>query len=188
MTNYYLDIETDTEGRNGVDPLKDKVITIQYRPYYDDSGRPKGPLTILKSWESSEKDILKKFLEITGWDQEPRRMWDFIPSGANLEYDLIVIKNRCKELLGIKIPYRFLFRDLPKIELKTILVIANRGNFKGSSFDKFSNKKTDGLSASYYIKNKDWSNLLKYITQEADAFFEIYQKLSKGIPELLPRS
>ncbi|MHA1344709.1 MAG: hypothetical protein ACTSQG_12025 [Promethearchaeota archaeon] len=187
MPNYYLDIETDTEGRNKPDPLNDKIITIQYRPFYDDSGKPKGPLTILKSWESSEKDILKDFLEITGWDQEPRRMWDFIPSGVNLVYDLIVIKNRCKELLGFKIPYIFLFRDLPRMELKTILVMANRGNFKGSSFNRFSKKMTDGLSANNYIKEKDWDNLLTYINEEADAFFEIYQKLIKGIPELLPK-
>ncbi len=187
MPNYYLDIETNTEGRNGVDPLKDKIVTIQYRPFYDDSGKPKEPLTILKSWDSSEKDILDKFLEITGWKEKPRRIWNFIPTGVNLEYDLIVIKNRSKELLNVKIPYKFLFHEVPRMELKTILVMANRGNFKGSSFDRFSKKMTDGLSARNYIKGEDWDNLLKYINQEADAFFEIYQKLLKGIPKLLPK-
>ena len=187
MQNYYLDIETNTEGRDGVDPFKDKIVTIQYCPFYEDSGKLKKSLTILKSWESSEKDILEEFLTITGWKEDPRSEWNFIPAGVNLKYDLIVIKNRSKELLNIKIPYKFLFHKIPRMELKTILVMANRGKFKGSSFDKFSNKMTDGLSARNYIKVEDWDNLLKYINQEAEAFFEIYQKLLKGIPKLLPK-
>ena len=187
MTNYYLDIESNTEGRNGVDPLKDKIVTIQYCPFYDDSGKPKRPLTILKSWESSEKEILEAFLEITGWREDSPRIWDFIPTGVNLKYDLIVIKNRSKELLNFNIPSKLLFYKIPRMELKTILVMANRGEFKGSTFDRFSNKTSDGLSASNYIKEKDWDNLLKYINQEAEAFFEIYQKLLKGIPKLLPK-
>ena len=65
--------------------------------------------------------------------------------------------------------------------------MANRGEFIGSSFDKFSNKMTDGLSARNYIKGEDWENLLKYINQEAEAFFDIYQKLLEGIPKLLPK-
>jgi len=40
----------------------DKIVTIQYQAFYDDSGNSKGPLTILKKWESSEKEILKEFL------------------------------------------------------------------------------------------------------------------------------
>lgn len=187
MPNYYLDIETNTEGRDGVDPLKDKIATIQYCPFYDDSGKLKKPITILKSWESSEKDILEEFLIITGWKEDPRRIWDFIPAGVNLDYDLIIIKNRSKKLLNIKIPYNFLFHKIPRMELKTILVMANKGEFIGSSFDKFSKKRTDGLLARNYIKDEDWKNLLKYINQEAEAFFEIYQRLLKGIPKLLPK-
>lgn len=187
MTNYYLDLETNTEGRNVPDPMKDRIVTIQYRPYYKDSGKPKEPLTILKSWESSEKEILERFLKITEWNERSSKYWEFkfIPTGVNLNYDLIVIKNRCKELLNITIPCKILFHDIPRMELKTNLVMANKGKFTGASLDRFSNKKTDGLLARKYIKGEDWDNLLQYIDQEAEAFFEIYQRLLKHMPEFL---
>lgn len=54
MTHYF-DIETNLEGREKPDPIKDKIVTIQYQPFWDDTGKPKEPLNILKSWESSEK-------------------------------------------------------------------------------------------------------------------------------------
>ena len=47
MTTLYFDTETNTEGRKHPDPQKDKIVTIQYRPFYDDSGKPKNSLTIL---------------------------------------------------------------------------------------------------------------------------------------------
>ena len=57
MTSYYLDIET-----TGFDPKFDKIITIQYQQLDIASGKPIGNLIILKEWESSEKEILKKFI------------------------------------------------------------------------------------------------------------------------------
>jgi len=56
--NYYLDIET-----TGLDPLHSKIITIQYMELDRNTGKPVGPLKILKEWESDEKTILKRFIE-----------------------------------------------------------------------------------------------------------------------------
>ena len=57
--NYYLDIET-----TGLDELHNKIITIQYMELDRNTGKPVGPLKILKEWESDEKTILKRFLRI----------------------------------------------------------------------------------------------------------------------------
>ena len=45
--NYYLDIET-----TGLDPLRDKIITIQYMELERNTAKSVGPLKILKEWES----------------------------------------------------------------------------------------------------------------------------------------
>ena len=69
---YYLDIET-----TGLDPLHSKIITIQYMELERNTGKPVGPLKILKEWESDEKTILKRFIE----DFVPGNQWAFIPIG-----------------------------------------------------------------------------------------------------------
>ncbi|MHA2298196.1 MAG: hypothetical protein ACXAEU_02635 [Candidatus Hodarchaeales archaeon] len=74
--------------------------------------------------------------------------------------------------------------EVPKIDLKTILVIANKGKFKGSSLDNFSSKASSGELAAKYIKEKDWDNLLKYIKEEAEVFFEVYRLLVKQLPRV----
>ena len=53
VAEYYLDIET-----TGLDPKKDQIITIQYQRLGMLTGRSEGDLNILRSWESSEKEIL----------------------------------------------------------------------------------------------------------------------------------
>ena len=57
MGNFYLDIET-----TGLDPNVDEIITIQFQELGRNSGEAIGPLVILKSWESSEKEIIQRFL------------------------------------------------------------------------------------------------------------------------------
>ena len=58
MPKYYLDIET-----LGLEPSTDKIVTIQYAEIDYITGEQKSELTILKEWETSEQDILEKFLE-----------------------------------------------------------------------------------------------------------------------------
>ena len=57
MPNYYLDIET-----TGLNPEKDKIITIQYAELDSFTSEQVGELKILKEWESSEKEILRQFV------------------------------------------------------------------------------------------------------------------------------
>ena len=72
--NYYLDIET-----TGLDPLYNKIISIQYMELERNTAKPIGPLKILKEWEYDEKTILKKFIS----DFIPENQWTFVPIGFN---------------------------------------------------------------------------------------------------------
>ena len=189
MAAYYLDFETDTEDREKPDPTKDKIVTIQYQRFFDDSGRPaQEGLQILKAWESSEKHILKEFLDKTLWletlsTQDSQGRWNFIPAGVNLKYEFTILSGRTKELLNRNLPTTFLF-GLPHYDLQSILVIANRGSFKGASLSNFSQKIGTGKDAAQYIRNKDWNKLIAYIQQETDAFLDLYSFLIEKLPPL----
>jgi len=188
MPSYYLDCETDREGRDKPNPMKDKIITITFQKIEEETGNSIGKLNILKSWESSEKNILYNFLQKTGWLENPPMQWSFIPIGCNLKFDLMIIYHRTKEILNYDLDLEFLFYLLPKIDIKPILTIANRGKFKGASLDKFSNKSNSGLLAYNLIQQKKWKKLLKYIKEETKSFLEIYQILLANLPILLKKS
>ena len=131
--NYYLDIET-----TGLDPLHDKIITIQYMKLERNTAKPVGPLKILKEWECDEKTILKKFIS----DFIPEKQWAFVPIGFNLEFEHKFFWQRCISN-GLK-PVDILHG--PFLDLKTIAVIMNKGEFKGASLHNITNKPHGGGS------------------------------------------
>ena len=117
--NYYLDIET-----TGLDPLHAKIITIQYMELERNTAKPTSPLKILKEWESDEKTILKKFISDSGIADGYK--FSFIPIGCNLQFEHSFFWQRCISN-GLK-PIDVLGR--PFLDLKTVAVIMNRGEFK----------------------------------------------------------
>ena len=86
--NYYLDIET-----TGLDPLRHKIITIQYMELERNTAKPVGQLKILKEWESDEKTILTKFIEESGINDSYK--FTFIPVGFNLQFEHSFFWQRC---------------------------------------------------------------------------------------------
>ena len=187
MPNYYFDLETDTEDRTRPDPTKDKIVSICYQPVYDDSGNAKGPMVILRAWKTSEVQILQQFLEMTGWLDKNPSPWQFIPVGFNLSYDLTILIHRSSALLEKKLSWAFLFSQLPKVDLKTLIVLANKGKFKGSSLDNFSQKKSSGKKAYEHIQDKNWLELINYIETETVAFLELYQYLLDNLPQFIQK-
>ncbi len=184
---YYLDVETDTEGRTRPDPLKDKIVTIQYQEFDDRTGNVKNDLVILKSWESSEKEILQAFLKVTGWANSRPDPWKFVVAGLNLSYDLIVISTRAKVLLSKDVSLAFLWSELPKIDLKHVMVLAARGNFRETRLDSFvKNRQWTGKNAVRFIDEKNWTSLESYIRSEARAFFVAYRTFMNCLNELRP--
>ena len=80
MTRIFLDIETYSPGHRPT--YNDKVIAIAYK-------QEGGPVTVLKEWESSEKQILTRFLE------EIQQLDHLNIIGHNiLRFDLPIIINR----------------------------------------------------------------------------------------------
>ena len=140
--NCYLDIET-----TGLDPLHSKIITIQYMELDEDTAKPRGPLKILKEWESDEKTILKKFMEVF----RPGNDWAFVPIGFNLNFEHKFFWQRC--ISNSLEPFDIFNR--PFLDLHTVAVIMNRGSFKGSGLDKITNKPSSGknIPKLYYEKN-----------------------------------
>lgn len=184
MPSYYLDCETSKENRDQVDPQLDKLVSITFQQIDSKTGTPIGKLQILKSWESPENSILSEFHKITGWLENSPNPWKFIPIGFNLPFDLWVIYYRTKKILNYELDLGFLFRQLPKIDIKPISVLANEGSFKGASLDKFSEKPCDGGKAYEFIQEKKWDDLLHYIKDETKSFLKLYQQLLKKIPNL----
>jgi len=180
LVEFYLDIEVDSDVSRGPDPKTDKIITIQFQPLGFDF-EPERDLTILKEWESSEKEILGKFKEIAvdKWVKGNKWKWDFVPVGDNLLFDLSFILERMEKHGFGNYGSWFLAR-IPKKNFETVAVLVNYGRFKG-----YSELFTD---SDYPIKNTDiprlykegeYDTIVKYIEHEAEYTLQQFQRLGK---------
>lgn len=175
MTNYYLDIET-----TGLDPKVDSIITIQFQEL-DRFGNAKGKLIILKSWQSSEKEIVNHFIQIYRGDNSSK--FNFVPVGFNLSFEYSFLKEKAK-LYGFE---DFYLLDNPSIDLRSIGVLMNNGNFVGSGLDKISGKETDGKKVPEWYNNQEYNKIEEYITMETREFIKLYAWLCKEMPNCQKR-
>ncbi|HZX20428.1 MAG TPA: ribonuclease H-like domain-containing protein [archaeon] len=174
MGNYYFDIET-----TGLDPKKDKIITIQYQELDRFTGKAIGKLVILKEWESSEREILQKFIKETKIDSD--YPFDFIPTGYNLGFEHNFLKERT-----VKVSLNQLdILSKPFIDLRSFGILMNKGEFKGSGLDKITGKETDGKLLPIWYSNKEYSRIIRYITNEAEEFIKFNAWLYTKMPGLL---
>ena len=172
--NYYLDIET-----TGLDELHSKIITIQYMELDRNTAKPIGPLKILKEWESDEKTILKRFIE----DFVPLNQWAFIPIGFNLQFEHKFLWQRCISN-GLQ-PVDIL--NGPFLDLKTIAVLMNKGEFKGASLHNMTNKPRGGGDIPQLYADKNFGEIESYIKNETDEFVGLAQWLYREIPQMLEK-
>ena len=172
--NYYLDIET-----TGFSALNDKIITIQYMQLDEKTGKPVGPLKILKEWESDEKTILKKFIE----DFRPKDRWAFVPVGYGLGFENKFFWQRCISN-GLE-PISILGR--PFLDLMTVGVLLNRGSFKGAALDDLTSKPHDGSVIPGYYREKKYAEIERYIKEETDGFTAFYSRIYEELPNLLEK-
>ena len=171
MANFYLDIET-----TGLDPKQSKIVTIQYQKLDFDTKEARGPLVILKAWESSERDILEKFRKVFGEDT-----WGFVAYGYNLKFEHDFLFERSK-ICGFKYPIDLMSR--PTVDLHPIGILMNNGNFKGSGLDKISGKIGSGKNCLEYYNNKEYEKIEAYIKQEAESYIKLLAWLRSRMPQL----
>ena len=172
--NYYLDIET-----TGLDELNNKIITIQYMELDRNTGKPVGPLKILKEWESDEKTILKRFIE----EFRPKDRWAFVPVGYGLSFEHKFFWQRCisNDLEPINILGR------PFLDLMTVGVLLKSGNFKGAALDDLTSKPHDGSVIPGYYREKKYAEIERYVKEETDGFTAFCSRLYEELPDLLEK-
>jgi len=174
MTNYYLDIET-----TGLNPETSKIITIQFQELDGITGEAKGELVILKSWKSSEKDIIEKFIELT--DICGDSVWNFIPHGYNLKFENDFLMKRA-EFYGLQ---KIDILNRPSVDLHPIGIMMNNGNFKGSGLDKITGKIGTGMDVLEMYTFDAYDKIEEYIRKETQEYIKLYSWLKKRMPKLL---
>lgn len=171
MGEYYLDIET-----TGINEVDSKIITIQYAPITHDT-REMGDVTILKEWELGEKGILDKFVKDTPITE---RVFDFVPIGYNLLFEnkFFLSKFNKYNIPQIDILLR------PHIDLKSLGVMMNKGEFRNSGLDKLTRKPSSGTQIPDWYKQKVYDEIENYINMEAKEFGRWFKWLSERLPQL----
>lgn len=178
-TEYYFDLET-----TGFDPLSDKIITIQFQELDRNTGEPKGDLTILKEWESSEKEILTDFLP-----NLTKFAWDFIMIGNNLLFEFSFLTYRAKKYGLHDFDIRH-WGNRVWLDLKHVLVMINSradNPFRGypTLFRKTGN--ISGRDIPELYNNEHWPVIVKYIQDEAEDFITSFKTLKREMPSLLEK-
>ena len=170
MVNYFLDLET-----SGLNPKTSQILTIQFQELDRTTSEPIGELIILKSWESSEREILTEFAK--GFCKS--NPFDFVACGYNLKFEHDFLKVR-GELYGLK----FDLLSKPTIDIHPIGIMMNNGEFKGSGLDKMSGKVGDGFLVLEMYASKDYDGIIEYIKQEAREYLRLFVWLKTELPKL----
>lgn len=173
MGNYYLDIET-----TGLDPINCKIITIQYVELESGTGKQIGDVKILKEWKSGEKEMIAKFIKDTPVTSSYD--FDFVSIGYNLgfEHKFLFEKTKQHQLDSINILNR------PFIDLHSIGIMMNNGEFLGSGLDKLTGKPHSGSIVPDWYVDKDYTNIENYIIKETEEFVKFFVWLHNTLPSL----
>jgi len=73
----------------------------------------------------------------------------------------------------------------PFLDLRTVAVIMNRGEFKGAGLDNITNKPHGGGNIPQWYEEKKYAEIESYIKKEAEEFSTFCSKLYKELPLLL---
>jgi len=173
MGTFYLDIET-----TGLDPKKDKIITIQFQELERNTGKAIGELIILKEWEFSEKEILEQFISKSKI-LDPYS-FSFVAVGYNLGFEHNFLKKRTEvnNLPVIDI------LNKPFLDLRAIGILMNNGEFKGSALNDITGKRGKGIQVPEWYAEGDHKSIIDYIKNETEEFIKFAMWLYKEMPEL----
>ncbi len=181
MAEYYFDIETYSPGEK-INPDTDKIITIQFQRIDLRTGKPREELVILKEWESTEENIIKEFYDKFFSDNQS--VWNFIPVGFNLNFEWEFLISKFEKYLGRRFTSRELHYDHPHLDIKSIIILLNDGNFVGAKLDKFTDKSQDGKCIRNFYEARQFDKIENYVGEEATSFLELLQKIMSNIKKL----
>ena len=107
--------------------------------------------------------------------------FSFVPVGYNLRFEHNFFLERCK------------FHDLeridilnnPFIDLRSVGIIMNKGEFKGSGLDKLTEKPNDGSIIPKLYAEKKYVEIEDYIRTETQEFLKYCGWVYKKLPPLL---
>ena len=145
------------------------------------TSKPLEELTILKEWESSEKEMILEFIKRSKITSE--NVFSFVPVGYNLgfEHNFFIERCRVHNIESIDILNR------PFIDLRSCGVIMNNGAFIGSGLDKLTGKPHDGRLIPMWYSNSEYGKILDYVRNEAEEFGKFCSWLYKELPPLLAK-
>jgi len=182
MAEYYFDIETYSKGER-TNPSEDRIITIQFQRIDMKKGVPRGELTILKEWKSSEEQIVKEFYNM--FFKEGAKSWDFIPVGFALTFEWEFLINKFEKYIGKKFTSKEFHYSWPHVDIRPMMILYNGGQFGGTKLNVFTKKTSDGSVIRELYEKKEYEKIEKYIKEETVAFLELLQEISKNVKKLL---
>lgn len=170
----YLDIETTGK----TNPEEEKITSIQYQ-YLDKDFFPIGKMIILKEYKSSEEEIVREFYKILYQGNK----WKFIPIMQNGLFDFRYLFCKFKKYGLIKESEDVLnlFYNIPIIDIHSMLVLVNKGEFVGSGLDNLTKKEHSGKYALDMYEQKNFTEFENYVSQEKEAFLDAVRKLFKHL-------
>jgi DNA polymerase elongation subunit (family B) len=178
VPEFYLDLETYSPIKP-IDFNKDPILTITYQQINAKTGEVLTPLTILKSWEISEKEMLEQFYKTFNFGNR----WAFIPIGYKLsDFDYIMLGTHWRKY-GMQVNATELYNH-PYIDIYPVALLCNGGEFKGCSLHNLAGKQDTGASIAQWYQEKKYDMIENYIKDEAQAFTKMYAYLVNKMPSM----
>jgi len=177
LGNYYLDIET-----TGLDEVVDKIISIQYVELERGTGKQIGDIKIFKEWEQGEEEMIRQFIIESPIANS--YAFDFVSVGYNLGFEhkfLLEKTAKYKKLFPISVLSK------PFIDLRSVGVLMNKGEFLGSGLDKMTGKPHTGSPIPEWYKLGEYEKIEEYIKNETKEFVKFYCWLHEELPLLRPK-
>lgn len=179
----YFDIETFSE--NGFRADGTKIISIQYRDY-------EGNLKVLKEWESSEKDILQKFL--TDLKMMKRDNFLILIGHNALRFDIPTLIRRmvANGIDGVGNLEDF-FHNIAVVDTMQCMLPFNSMRFKGLSSEETA--KRLGITEPHhknteiesFYKNREFEKIVQHAIADLNFVQDLYWKLKNDeVPQLFP--
>ena len=172
MAFYYFDLET-----TGLDPKNNKIISIQFMKLDDATGKKVDSLNVLKEWIADESTIITDFSKFI-LEKSSNPMFALVC--YNFEFKMTFLNERCKKLELSPIEL-FTYTIL---DLRTIAVLMNKGNFKGTALTSMVEAPKGGKLVPILYNVKNFEELEKYIISKSDACLTFLSWAYATLPKL----